>query len=207
MLKRLLTLLLWLLPTLLFAGRPVDGYFITAPSALLPQLDSNGRKDLLDFYDAGQEKHLTNALGGDLFIERIDERQITLRLSSVSTLQIALLPVADTIGVIAVIHTVSLPASDSRIAFYDTQWRPLEGVSRFTPPTVEAFFDKGTKEERKEAAATINLLPHTYRITGESLEVTQTLADYLPEEIYRRIAPFLAKNPLLYRWNGKRFLP
>ena len=150
--KSILFALLLLVATTAYGRRTIDTYFISAPTQLLPQLDANNRKDLIDLFDAGLESRITGPLGGNIEIGSIDDRQITVHFSPASTLQIALLPTADTVGVIAVIHTVDLPAPDSRITFYDTQWNPIENDELFIAPTPETFLSKGPKKEKRQAA-------------------------------------------------------
>lgn len=205
--KSILFALLLLVATTAYGRRTVDTYFISAPTQLLPQLDANNRKDLIDLFDAGLESRITGPLGGNIEIGSIDDRQITVHFSPASTLQIALLPTADTVGVIAVIHTVDLPAPDSRITFYDTQWKPIENNELFIAPTPETFLSKGSKKEKRQAAGLIDLLPRSYTIEGNTLLASETLKEYLPDEIYDRIGPLLREKPVAYRWTGKRFTP
>ena len=96
--KSILFALLLLVATTAYGRRTVDAYFISAPTQLLPQLDANNRKDLIDLFDAGLESRITGPLGGNIEIDSIDDRQITVHFSPASTLQIALLPTADTVG-------------------------------------------------------------------------------------------------------------
>ena len=104
-----------------------------------------------------------------------------------------------------VIHTVDLPAPDSRITFYDTQWKPIENNELFIAPTPETFLSKGSKKEKRLAAGLIDLLPRSYTIEGDTLLARESLQEYLPEEVYNRIASLLGKEPVTYTWNGKRF--
>lgn len=204
--SRLILFTLLLLTSITTYGRrPIDSYFVTAPKQLLPHLSENSRKDLIDLHDAGHESRVKHPLGGTVEIISLDDRQITVQLSSASSLQIALLPVADTTGIIAVIENVSLPARDSRLSFYDTQWQPIPTERVFTAPTPETFMDKGSKRERRQAAGLIDLLPLSYTIEGDTLLARESLQEYLPEEVYNRIASLLGKEPVTYTWNGKRF--
>lgn len=203
--KTILLTLCLLIATSTYGRRTIDTYFFSAPAQLLPQLSENSRKDLIDLHDAGHDSRITGTLGDTIKINTIDDCQISIQLSSASTLQIALLPDADTVRVIAVVHTVNLPAPDSRIAFYDSNWRPIATDRLFTPPTAEAFLDKGSKKEKRAAAAIIDMLPVSYTIEGNTLLARESLQEYLPEEIYNRIAPQLSKQPVSYNWNGKRF--
>ena len=155
--KIILFALLLLSSTTIYAGHTIDAYFISAPAQLIPQLDENRRKDLIDFHNAGVAHHIVNQLGGEVLIDTIDDMQITVKLSSSSSIQIALLPVADTVGVIAVVHTVSLPAQDSRITFYNTRWQPIENGKIFTAPTAKNV----PKQKLKKNGAT-GCRPHRY---------------------------------------------
>lgn len=204
--KTVLLALLLFSATAIYAGHTIDAYFISAPAQLIPQLDENQRKDLIDFHNAGVAHHVINQLGGEVLIDTIDDMQVTVKLSSSSAIQIALLPVADTVGIIAVIHTVSLPAQDSRITFYDTRWQPIESGKIFTAPTAEMFLNKSSKKAARQAADLIDMLPVSYIISGKTLQAREDLKTYLPEEIYERLSPLLRKTPLSYTWNGKRFV-
>lgn len=155
--KIILFALLLLSSTTIYAGHTIDAYFISAPAQLIPQLDENRRKDLIDFHNAGVAHHIVNQLGGEVLIDTIDDMQITAKLSSSSSIQIALLPVADTVGVIAVVHTVSLPAQDSRITFYNTRWQPIENGKIFTAPTAKTFLNKSSKKTAQQAAPTSSI--------------------------------------------------
>lgn len=204
--KIILFALLLLSSTTIYAGHTIDAYFISAPAQLIPQLDENRRKDLIDFHNAGVAHHIVNQLGGEVLIDTIDDMQITVKLSSSSSIQIALLPVADTVGVIAVVHTVSLPAQDSRITFYNTRWQPIENGKIFTAPTAKTFLNKSSKKTAQQAVDLIDMLPVSYVISGRTLQAREDLKTYLPEEVYERLAPLLKKTPLSYTWNGKRFV-
>ena len=63
--KIILFALLLLSSTTISAGHTIDAYFISAPAQLIPQLDENRRKDLIDFHNAGVAHHIVNQLGGE----------------------------------------------------------------------------------------------------------------------------------------------
>ena len=133
----------WIFPTFLFLFSFASGSeaqerttletcFITMPDALLPQLDVNARKDLLDLHKAGHAASVKGRMG-DITLERLDEKMLLLSLSEKSTMQIALLPTKSS-PVVAVVQTVKMPAADSRIDFYDTSWT-ARALPRRAPKT------------------------------------------------------------------------
>ena len=71
--KIILFALLLLSSTTIYAGHTIDAYFISAPAQLIPQLDENRRKDLIDFHNAGVAHHIVNQLGGEVLIDTIDD--------------------------------------------------------------------------------------------------------------------------------------
>ena len=203
----------WIFPTFLFLFSFASGSeaqerttletcFITMPDALLPQLDVNARKDLLDLHKAGHAASVKGRMG-DITLERLDEKMLLLSLSEKSTMQVALLP-AKPSPVVAVVQTVKMPAADSRIDFYDTRWAACDAAALFTPPRPEDFF-AGSRQEKADAAQSLPLLPVEYRINGDTLYVEQHLRDFLPEDAYKQIIMRLNTAPLVYRWNGRRF--
>ena len=177
--------------------------FITMPDALLPQLDVNARKDLLDLYKAGHAGSVKGRMG-NITLERLDEKTLLLSLSEKSTMQIALLP-AKSSPVVAVVQTVKMPAADSRIDFYDTNWTVRDAAALLTPPRPEDFF-VGSQQEKADAAQSLPLLPMEYRISNDTLYMEQHLQDFLPEYTYKQIVEYLNTTPLVYRWNGRRFV-
>ena len=198
------SMLLGLAPAVGAQTLDIKTCFVSAPDSLLPHLGVNSRKDLLDLQAAGQESRVTGRLGQSVSLVSLDERTLTLSLTEISTLQIALLP-AKSGAVVAVIHTVGLPAADSRVRFYDTQWRPLDGSALFTPPQAQDFLS-GSKKAKAATARMLPLLPVAYEIEGDILRATQHIQEYLPQEVGEKIAPQLLTAPLVYRWNGKRFV-
>ena len=105
----------------------VSSFFIIMPDELLPQIETNRRKDMIDLFQHSQKGGITNSLGGTSDVTALSDNYISVGLSSSSTMQIKLLPLkGKEETVIAVVNTVCAPACDSRIDFYDTNWKPLD---------------------------------------------------------------------------------
>lgn len=116
-----------ILAILLLAALPgakaqsIDSLFVNAPAEVMPLLDSTTRLNLLDLYEAWGTAQATNELGGTSQLTSKDSLMLELAPTEGSTWTMARLDSA----MLACIHTLRLPASDSRLTFYDTQWRPL----------------------------------------------------------------------------------
>ena len=99
------------------------------------------------------------------------------------------------------------PACDSRISFYDEQWQLLDTKDFLQLPVNADFFVAQEVSGRDEALGMVDMMLAEYRFSPDNdvLTVDCTIKDYLPDEIYKQIAPFLKKEALQYYWNGKRY--
>lgn len=187
-------------------AQQVAAYFVSMPDELLLQIEPNRRKDMIDFFQHGQGGGITNALGGKSEITGMSDKYMKVSLSDVSDMEIRLLA-KDTTNIIAVIRTVCAPAGDSRINFYDGQWNLLETKDFLQQPVDADFFVPKEIPGRDEALGMIDmsLVEYSFSPDNDVLTAIYTVKDYLPEEIYKKIAPFLKKEALQYFWNDKRY--
>lgn len=188
-------------------AQQVAAYFVSMPDDLLLQIEPNRRKDMIDFFQHGQKEDVGNLLGGKSQITAMTDNYMSVSLSDVSEMQMRILS-KDTSVVIAVIRTVCAPACDSRINFYDGQWNPLETSDFLQLPVDADFFVPQEIPGRDEALHMIDMMLAQYDFSPDNdvLTVNCTIKDYLPEEIYKQIAPFLKKDALQYTWNGKQYV-
>ena len=70
----------------------VSSFFIIMPDELLPQIETNRRKDMIDLFQHSQKGGITNSLGGTSDVTALSDNYISVGLSSSSTMQIKLLP-------------------------------------------------------------------------------------------------------------------
>lgn len=188
-------------------AQPVSSYFVAMPDELLRLLETNRRKDLVDFARLERSDKVPNALGGTSEIVKMSDDYLMVQLTSQSTLQLKMLPVSDTVSVIAVINTVCAGACDSRIDFYDMQWKRLDRNEYFTSLKSADFMDTpspATSPAYEEAEGLIDIDLITYRFEPGKNELTAelTIDDYMPEDIYKQVKPYLKELPLVFEWDG-----
>lgn len=63
------------------------------------------------------------------------------------------------------------------------------------PPRPRHSWIRAPRESDARAAGLVDLLPVTYTIEGNTLLASETLKEYLPDEIYDRIGPLLREKP------------
>ena len=188
----------------------VASFFIIMPDELLPQIETNRRKDMIDLFQHSQKGGVTNSLGGKSDVTALSDDYIAIGLSSASTMQIKLLPLKESDEtIIAVVNTVCAPACDSRIDFYDTNWKLLNKEELIHIPTDADFLSEEKKSDNEALDAIkrvdISLMRYDFCEGNTDLQITYTIDEYLPEEMYKQIKPFLRDSSLVYLWDGSRF--
>ena len=188
----------------------VSSFFIIMPDELLPQIETNRRKDMIDLFQHSQKGGITNSLGGTSDVTALSDNYISVGLSSSSTMQIKLLPLkGKEETVIAVVNTVCAPACDSRIDFYDTNWKPLDRKDFIILPDNRDFLsdDEKSNENANEMVqrVDISLMRYDFCEGNDNLQITYTIDEYMPEEMYKQIKPYLRDSSLEYVLDGNHF--
>lgn len=115
-------------------------FIVQMPDSILPLLTSVNRADCIDFREAGMEAKVTNRLGGTTELSALTDDYALWQYTSVSQVEMKLLPLTDSTYVVCMISTVLQPVPDSHIAFYDRSWKPLPTSLFFSLPKPSAPF-------------------------------------------------------------------
>lgn len=208
MMRRLLyLLLLWLAIGIHASARtPMRQWLVSMPDSVMPLLTKNDRLDFIDFYDAQMVAVVTNRMEGKSRMDILTDDFVHIAYTNVSDIAMKLLPINDSTDVLCMVATVKAAVSDSRIAFFDAQWQPLEVSSYITEPTMRDFRSTLQNDSVEWAWAKVNILFRTYALCAgrAELQCVCTATDYLSDDERAEVAPYVRKEPLLYRWiNGK----
>lgn len=190
------------------AVEPAAQLFAAMPDSLVPSLEVNRRKDLIDLFHAGQSAQVTTKLGGKAQMTELQEQSLVIALSEQSQMALHLYTTHDNDTLVALVNTVYAPAGDSRIRFFNNAWRELPASKYIELPTHDDFFlfpDSLSKAQREELmqATEICLIEYTFESDG-SICASQSWEKYLDRETYNRLKPYLRESITL-RWNGKNF--
>lgn len=190
------------------AIEPAAQLFAAMPDSLVPSIEVNRRKDLIDLFHAGQSAQVTTKLGGKAQMTELQEQSLVIALSEQSQMALHLYTTHDNDTLVALVNTVYAPAGDSRIRFFNTTWQELPASKYIRPLPKEAFFlfpDSLTKEQCKELMqpVDIDLIEYTFGADG-SICARQSWGKYLDSETYERLKPYLRESITL-RWNEKNF--
>jgi hypothetical protein len=185
------------------------------PENLIFGLDAAARDKLLanpeDTAEIVVERSGFGTLSG---IKRrsISADYIELQTSGSGSIQIKLLPLINDSKIICVVKTVCGKACDSRIRFYTAEWAPITRGDLFPKVDKDIFIaanaDRNSQEFRNACAALdMNPVVMTLSADSTSLEISYDIENYLTDEDYEKIKPYLIENPKKYLWDKLSFKP
>ena len=184
--------------------------FVAMPDSVTPLLTKVNREDCIDFLDSNMKAVVKNRFGNVAEMKVLTDDYVLMQTSEVGTLEMKLLPLADSTKVICMVKTVNVPVADSSIRFYTSDWSQQLDVKEFLQlPSMDAFFlpDDSLKDEailtRKKAD--MHLMKAQLSKEDTSLTFTYTTPDYLNEEDREKLSPHLRKESIVLRWSEGKF--
>ena len=183
----------------------IASIFLNLPDAVISGLDSEAKDKLLSNPTDTAMISVSTPLYDDIERLAITDDYIYLQTSPVGTVQIKLLSLINESKIVCVIHTVGNKISDSRISFYTPKWVPItQGL--FPENSFQWFIKDGVDKESQEfknAIAALDMNPMKYVIStsDDSISVYYDIEKYLSEDDYKKLEPFLAKQPKVFSWD------
>ena len=184
--------------------------FVAMPDSVTPLLTKVNREDCIDFLDSNMKAIVKNRFGNVAEMKVLTDDYVLMQTSEVGTLEMKLLPLADSTKVICMVKTVNVPVADSSVRFYTSDWSQQLDVKEFLQlPSMDAFFlpNDSLKDEailtRKKAD--MHLMKAQLSKEDTFLTFTYTTPDYLNEEDREKLLPHLRKEPIVLRWSEGKF--
>lgn len=185
-------------------AQDIRSLFVEMPDSLMPLLTANDRRDCIDFVDARMRAVVTNRLDGKSELVYLGDNFISLKTSASTTMQIKLLPFNVNDTLVCIVNSAYAEACNSRITFYDKDWKPVDRDSVFEYPRIRDFFQPSDSVEHYIKLADIYLVKLTFSESTDTLRAEYTMPAYMAAEDSTRVAPML--QSISYTWNGKRFV-
>lgn len=191
------------------AAQDMKTLFCQMPDQYIPQLQEAWRKDLTDLYKDGKEARLKNNMNGYSTLEKLTDDYLLLQSTERTRIEMRRFPLINGTYVVCMVTTFSGPAPDSRIAFFSTEWKPLDGAAIFTPPTREDFFRQdadttGVAWQETQAALDMDLIEYRLSPDAATLTAEYSTPQYLNEEMRKTVSPFLTGKRVIYTWKQSR---
>lgn len=199
---------LWLNATLGNAQN-MKSIFVNMPDSIEPLLTKVNKEDCVDFLDSGMKAVVKNRFDRSAELKVLTSDYLQMQLSDVSTLELKLLPLKDSVRIICMVKTVCASACDSDVRFFDTKWNELDASDFLKYPIEDVFFlllDSLTDDVQElRAKADICLMKASLSADDSSLTWEYTTPLTLHKDDRERLIPLLRKEPLTMQWVEGRF--
>ena len=189
-----------------FSARKV---FENLHSSALEILPKSTRLDMVDYWDVDSVYKASNAMEGLSWLEKVTPDYLKVHISSVSELEIKLLP--DKNGnIVMTIYTVGddVQAQDSQIKFYDESLTELETAKYLVMPQIKDFFEipKGSATKMKEIEEMIPFPTIAFSAgpDNDNLEARLTVSQYMNQDDWN-IAKLFAKPYITLEWKKGKY--
>lgn len=193
-----------LLSSTLIYGQKINEVFNAMPENMLPGFSAANKTMLL----VDTASSVIPYPLGTIELTGYSDDFLSIKTSSVGTMQIKLLPLINNSKIICVIKTVCGNFCDSDIQFYDTNWQLLDKNPLMPALSAALFLDNSAENmfDFKEAVAKADMTPISMRLEpdNKNLTLSYQILDYLSKEDAQAIEPFIRQKRLL-TWNKSRF--
>ena len=208
--KRYLVVCVALLAGGAVRAQELKNLFVNMPDSLAPLLTKVNREDFGDFLEGGMKAEVKDRFGGKAEMLRLTDNYLLLKETAMSTVEMKLLPVNDSVNVICVVHTCQAPVADSRVAFYSVRWESLPTADFVSLPVEDDFYPTTVQAEtdamrnlRREAD--MLLMKASLSATSDSLSFVYTTPDYMEKEKGEQLRNYVRKVPVAYSWKDGKF--
>ena len=201
--------LLFLVITL--QAQDLKSLYISIPDSLSPLLTNVNRQDFGDFLASNMKAEVKNRFGNSSEMLKLTGDYLKIKLTTVSSVEMKLLPVNDSTKVICVAKTYQGPVADTEISFYSTSWEKLNEKEFIDFPKKEDFFIVPIKPEQIDsleyvkAQADIHLTQASLSENKQTIEFTYTMPDYLDKKTAATVRKYVIKSPISYKWVDGHF--
>ena len=198
--------------------------FTAMPDSIFSLLTAKNRKDMVDFYNNKMEAKVRNRLNDYAQLDTLTDQYLRLTLSQSSEATMRLLTTNDSTLILCLVQTVTKPIRDSRVRFYDSQWRQLSSVNLPTPATADFFSNQPLfpAEEDEEETDSLPLpareglregpqrsiddlrLVEVCVSPDEPVFELRLATDELAEDEKKVARRYV--RPVRYRWTGSQFV-
>ena len=192
-------------------GQQARDYFTSMPDSVLPLLTAVNRADCIDFLDSNMRAEITNRFNSKSEMTKLTSDFIEMKLTAASTWQMKVLPLGEA-QVVCAVSTVSGPAADSHIRFFDDGWNELP-LNRFidTLPRMDDFFtavpDSVNANRYQSYRSRVQMMLTKAELSpdAQTLTFVFTTPDALDAETAAFLKPYI-RQELVYQWRDGRFV-
>ena len=178
----------------IFAQTPIKKAFIDAPFEVIPTIPVISRLDMIDYFEHDMQRPSATYFNEEVMITEMDSCHISTSLGSNTDFDIWVVKdKADTLYVVA--ETLKLPAPDSKVTVYRTDWTPLaKRDAGLLKEWLQQESLKAGKLPDVENALSFMTASATVDSASNTLVFVNTAEQLVVPEEYMTVKPFLKNN-------------
>lgn len=207
--KRILFLWIVSMSLCLASAQDMKTVFVQMPDSIAPLLTKVNREDCVDFLASNMAAKVKNRFDKQAELKVLTDDYLQMQLTEVSTMEMKLLPLNDTVKIICMVHTYCASVCDSEVRFYTTDWKELKSTDYFQFPSNDSFILMGPQETTDDRLLRKKMDMGMYQLSltpdEMALFVQYTTPQSLNEEDRLKLSPRLRKDPIKYVWEGGQF--
>lgn len=191
-------------------GQDAKKMFLESPESITLSLTKTNRADFIDFLESNMKAQVKNRFGSTSEMTDLTADYIRIQLTTESSWEMKVLSLNDTTKIICTVSTVCAPACDSRILFYDENWKPLELSTYLRLPVKEDFFLPYTGDSAEDyqvlyKKADLFLVKVMLSKDSNKISFQYTTPDYMLKEDADELTKYLKQ--LDYNWREGKYQP
>ncbi len=189
------------------AQRDMAKLLIEMPDSVVNYLNQSKRTELVDFYNMGVKAQTMNLLYCVTTLDSISDNYADIRLSESARMQIQILEEFNGDSVICVAKTVFGQEPETELAFYSTQWEPLQTdnfIDSIEQHELMAKPDTMNAEDYSRLEALIDPVMFEAEIIPQDFAIQFSLATpFVSNDDKERLKSILKSRKV--KWDGERF--
>ena len=203
--KIIYTILLFIATTSI-SSQEISSVFLSMPDNIIFGLEAAQKDLLISNPNDTTDLKIDRGTFSELKRLAISADYISLQTSDAGTTQIKLLPLINDSKIICVVKTVCGKICDSQVQFYTTKWLPIvqgELLAKINKDLfIKADSDRNS-QDFENAYKYLDMNPFKIELSSAdtSMKITYDIKDYLSEEDYKKIQPFLIEEPITLAWD------
>lgn len=207
--KRVLFIIVFISTTFCISAQELQSIFLSMPENFILGLEATERDKLTANTNDTTQISVIRSKGSNIKRLAISPDYISLQTSEAGTIQIKLLPLINESKIICVVKTVCGKICDSQLQFYTTKWVPID--QNLFPRINKDWFIKADadrdSQDFKNAYASLDMNPTKIELSSNSSDISvfYDIKNYLSEEDYKKIQPFLTEEPKILEWDKVSF--
>ena len=187
----------------------VSRFFVAMPDEEIEYLNMSLKNEMVELYKIGTSAKTRNLLGGESWISYIDSTRINITLAEGKCfMTVKQYDQKCGTKIYALVKTMYTPIADNDICFYNERMEKLNSDKIFELPKFKDFFAKTNDKRLCEVMDKIPAIFLKVEVSDNGdfwVSLNDMWFDVLDRDISDMLLQIKKKNPLCYKWTGKRF--